>query len=161
MESQHRIRSPWLLLSLMIMVFASQFAKASSDSGTLTPGTLTNSCPPRFPGILTFIGFSGQSVDAFGTYGPTRLTGGKTVIEIYDETTDCAGVANLSSFNVTGFSSDPGSTWLSSITCGGVQKLQSSASYSYTSAAGTAFWIWSSKFGLSNGAQVSCTIVHS
>lgn len=157
MYSKYSVRWPSLFLSLMVTICASQLAKASSDSGTLTPATSTAiPCPPGFVGHLTFVGFESGN---WGTYSPTGLTGGSIVNAITDETTNCLGPANLSLLSITGFSSDPGSTWLSSVTCGGVQKVPSSASYSYTS--GTAVWTWGSKFGLSNGAQVSCTMVHS
>lgn len=144
-------------LMLISMIFASQLAIASSDSGTLTPGSLSQECAPPFLPHFVLVGYISSG---FGTYSPTGLTGGKTVAEIVDETAVGCGTTQ-SIFNVSGFSSDPGKSWLTSITCNGVKNLSSASSYGYSSSTGIASWAWSQKFGLSNGAQVSCTIVHS
>jgi hypothetical protein len=149
----------FFLLSFIGLIFSSQLAIASSDSGTLTPGTVTQFCPPTFTTNFTLVGVIRGSI---GTYSPTGLTGGKTFNAITDERKGTCGTSSLSTFSATGFSSNPGSTWLTSITCNGVTNMGSSAiQFIYTSATGTAAWQWSQEFGLSNGSQVSCTIVHS
>jgi hypothetical protein len=132
----------------------------TSDIGTLTVGQgAVVGCPHfEFNLIYGFIGT--RSSGNFGSYSPSGLTGGKTVGAIYDvEPGTCEG--SKSALVVTGFSSNPGSTWLTSITCNGVENLGSGASFSY--AAGGASWTWSQLFGLSseNGSNVSCTISHS
>jgi hypothetical protein len=62
---------------------------------------------------------------------------------------------------VSGFSSNPGQSWLSSVTCNGVTNSGSTAGFSYSS--GVATWEWVRLFGLFSeiGLSVSCTIVHS
>jgi hypothetical protein len=139
-------------LSLIALIFVSQQATASSDSGTLTPGTFTFTCPFHI-GHFNQVGFGGT----FGVYSPIGLTGGKTVGEIFDEAPAGCGL-NVSFFSVTGFSSDPGTAWLTSVTCNGITNARSAAVYQYSG--GTAQWFWFQKFGLSNGSQVSCTIIH-
>lgn len=141
-------------LTLIGMIFASQLAIASSDTGTLQVGLKT--CGPlHLPSGYGFLSGSG----GFGSYSPTVLTGGDTVTAVFDETSNCGFTAG-SWLEVSGFSADPGAAWLTSITCNGVQKLESIAGFSYTS--GIAFWDWSTTFGLSGklGSNVSCTIVH-
>src|SRR5262249_9406628 len=58
--------------------------------------------------------------------------------------------------------SDPGQSWLTSITCMGVTHTGSTATYSYSS--GIPQWVWQSTtpFGFYNaiGTSQSCTIVH-
>lgn len=144
--------------TLMGVIFSPQLAFASSDGGTLTPGSFFASCNPsvsRIPGYF-IVGY----VASFeGTYSPTGLTGGRTVTEIVDlnDPDECGPTG--SSLEVSGFSSNPGASWLTSITCNGIQNSESASGYSYSS--GVATWTWGQKFGLSKGAQVSCTIVHS
>lgn len=137
-------------------ISTSQLAIASSDSGTLTPGRFLIRCNPAT--IVPSFLLTGYDSGLIGSYSPTGLAGGKTVFIVSDESPTGCG-ANISLLRVTGFTSDPGSSWLTSITCNGVKNLASAGSYSYTS--GFATWTWSQKFGLSSGAQVSCTIVHS
>jgi hypothetical protein len=148
-----------LSLALIGVAFNAQLALASSDSGTLTPGSKQSGCNLT-GGKQSFVGYINPGLD-IGVYSPTGLTGGRTVVAIVDQTHIDCGVTQ-SYLTVEGFTSDPGSSWLTSITCNGV-KLSASAmtSYSYTSSASEAVWTWSTHFGLSNGAQVSCTIVHS
>lgn len=131
-------------------------AFASSDTGTLTVGTGITGviCRP-----FTVYGYiSLRTTGNFGSYSPTGLTGGKTVANVSETAQgSCSGISALT---VTGFSSNPGSTWLSSITCNGIQKLGSAASFSYSG--GDASWQWGGGFGLINkaGSNVSCTVDH-
>ena len=147
------------------LVCASQIAVASdSDSGTLTPGK-TSSCvtiPPSGPTIyLVEIGFISGSI---GTYSPTGLTGGEAVNALVDDGEQVGGCGPVSPstslLGVKGFSSNPGSSWLISVTCNGVEKLSSVASFNYVSGTDYATWTWSSVFGFVDNEQVSCTIVH-
>jgi hypothetical protein len=127
----------------------------SSDNGTLTVGlTTVSGC--HASGNLTY-GF--VAAKGTGSYSPTGLTGGRTVVAVYDiEAGGC--VPSISVVSISGFSSDPGSSWLSSTTCNGIQNIASGASYVYGS--GNASWEWTQLFGLQskNGSNVSCTIVH-
>jgi hypothetical protein len=162
MNAREWSRGLSLSLLLIVVTVTSRQANASSDSGTLTAGQLSSSCPPGIgTGILTYDGM-GSEGSSYGSYNPYGLTGGDTVWSIFDihkGTATCAG--NASTLVVTGFSSNPGSSWLTSIKCNGVQNSGSTASYFYVSLSGNAVWQWSTLFGFANGSQYSCTIVHS
>jgi hypothetical protein len=152
---KHREMSIQTALAVALYLLCTSLVLAATDNGTLTKGDVvfTVVCGPPVP-LLAGYGPS------WGSYSPTGLTGGKTVRGIYD-TKGCAGSATAV-LEVQGFSSDPGTSWLTSVTCNGVTKLQSAASYTYTS--GTAKWSWSSSpfgfFALTNGTNVSCSITH-
>lgn len=156
MNANVLIRRIFLTLLMGLMV-ASGLAMASSDNGTLKVGSHSINCGS---GEANFYGFS--SITDLGSYSPTGLTGGTTVVELYDsEPTGIACGSTFSVFEVSGFSSDPGSNWLTSVECNGFTLESSSASYSYGS--GYALWQWSSVFGFYSkvGSNVTCTIVHS
>jgi hypothetical protein len=123
------------------------------DIGTLMVAARSNRC---IGGPSVLYGFA----SGIGSYSPTGLTGGNTVSEVADVTPSGACVAEHSDLDVTGFSSNPGSSWLNSITCNGVKNLGSGATFVYSS--GDARWEWSQLFGLSSkvGSNVSCTIDH-
>lgn len=133
-------------------------AFADSDAGTITVGSAVTES-------LCFYGYPGGTED-MGSYSPTGLTGGETVHALYDQYTgphEC--ITPLARFEVSGFSSNPGQSWLTSVTCNGVTMTgAAAAAYSYgTFGSGVAEWDWRSAFGfiLKVGAQLSCTIVHS
>lgn len=135
----------------------SQVAVASSDTGTLLVGeTISTICsgPTRVP-LPYFLGFNSTS-PAAGSYSPTGLTGGKAVVALFDY----LSCGTLSEMSISGFSANPGQSWLSSVTCGSVTNLASTATFFYSG--GTASWLWKDRFGFfsKNGSNVSCTIVH-
>jgi len=152
------------LASLLCVGTLSQPAHAtSSDSGTLTVGEAYQSCPaPLNSWTITYDGYSSP---AMGSYSPTGLTGGANVLAVFDlrvlgGTIGWPPCVNNASFLlVSGFSSDPGVGWLSSVTCHGVQNTSGNAGY-YSYSNGQAEWMWYQLFGLTNGAQTGCTIVH-
>ena len=148
-----------VLVVASIFLLTPMLAAAASDVGTLTVGEHIVGIPPTHPCVMVDYGY--QSGLENGSYSPTGLTGGKTVIEVYD-TTNCSSTYLFSALAVSGFSSDPGKTWLTSITCNGVTN-DSSSSSSYSYGSGTAAWEWTQSFGLSSkvGNNVTCTIVHS
>jgi len=127
---------------------------AATDIGTLTKGVRTYGGPPGCPALS----FWGYATGLEGSYSPAGLTGGRTLTAAEDF--GCGPVS--SHITVDGFSSDPGSTWLTSVTCNGVARLATAASYSYSGS--TAFWQWAgATFGLAflaNGANTSCSITH-
>ncbi len=102
-----------------------------------------------------------------GSFSPTSLTGGKTLVDLsergYDSYPDCDNSAAVSStVTVSGFSMDPGISWLVSVTCDRITFKGKSVDYSYSS--GNATWVWRGGFGhLSkvSGVTVSCSISHS
>lgn len=138
---------------MALAIGAPQPAFAATDNGTLTVGSVT--LPFGTCGTTTQKGFSSGA--SFGSYSPTGLTGGRTVVHLVDSIS-CSGVSIL---QVSGFSSDPGSSWLTSITCNGVTRAPPPNAYSYGS--GSAQWVWYATFGflsMTDGTNVSCTIVH-
>lgn len=128
-------------------------AVAATDNGTLTVGHyqfFLIGCDP--------LGWSGYPAQGTGSYSPIGLSGGKTVTAV--EEYICNWPQNVS-LTVSGFSSNPGQSWLTSATCNGITNSSSSASFNYSN--GKASWSWSTTFGLAwkpFGANVSCSIVH-
>lgn len=142
-----------LLLTLTGTIFAAQVANAASDDGTITVGSACMNS-------TEFLGYTG----GVGAYSPTGLTGGKTVGALMALAVPCMGGTFSGHLAVTGFSSDPGQSWLTSVACNGTTKTGATATYVYTSASGTATWNWSATtwgFGAHIGSQLGCTIVHS
>lgn len=139
----HIWKSLKLVFALTSLSLAPMLAVATSDNGTLTVG--------YSPVFCEHYGYN--SATGTGAYSP-GLTGGKNVGILMDV---CYAYSYL---DVSGFSSDPGSSWLTSITCNGVTKLVGSAGYSY--GGGRARWEWTSLFGFQSlyGSNVNCTIVH-
>ena len=115
-----------------------------NDAGTMTEGGISS-------GPVNILGFFQGTIN-YGSYTPTALTGGKTLIDFVD--TDSNGTVEVS-----GFTSDPGAGWLLSATGRGTTKLGSAATYSYS--AGTATWQWTnSPFGFQTSGTTSCIVSH-
>ena len=143
---------------LLASISYPEISTAASDIGTLTVAVKDVGCPGF--GVLDWSGYANGTMVS---YSPTGLTGGKTVDGVYDAQTilHCSVSLSESVFSVTGFSSNPGSSWLTSVECNGVTNLQSAESaYSYSG--GQVTWNWSQRFGLraKSGSNVSCTVVH-
>lgn len=150
------IRRLPIILSSMGLIFMSQLVMASSDSGTLTAGSRTVTCPH---GVGSQVGFSNTALfGTYGSYSPTGLTGGSSVATLIDQI-QVSCLNNHSFLVVSGFSSDPGSSWLTSVACNGVTNLQS-GSVGYSFSGGNAEWVWNNHFGFTAGSNYSCTIVH-
>jgi hypothetical protein len=152
----------WFSPKLIGTVLIPAIALAASDNGTLTVGKGVSSTVQQ-PSL--YICASGYQSPSLGSYSPTGLSGGKTVHALWDF--DVGGgnpscpTPVSSFFSAAGFSSNPGQSWTTSVTCGGVSKTGASATYSYSG--GIASWQWSSTFGFNAkplGSNVSCTIVH-
>lgn len=106
-----------LLLTLAGVFGLSSPVFAASDNGTLTVGSII-SCSEG-PSSDRAAGFGSG---AFGSYSPTTLTGGTSVVDLWNNFhlgTLC-GSGNSSRLQISGFSVDPGQDWLSSIECNGV-----------------------------------------
>jgi hypothetical protein len=143
----------WSLGAILASVFTPLLAMASTDNGSLTAGSAaTGTC-----GGVHVITSRGYSSGAFGTYSPTGLTGGETVVSVFDHGPTPPCVPAVAVLSVSGFSSDPGSSWLTSITCNGVDNSTVST-YSYS--AGEATWTFTKQFGFASGSNYSCSIVH-
>ena len=149
--------------ALITLVLGPSLAIAASDSGTLTAGSVSagNGCMlGSVPVPYNNVGFHSGGP---GSYSPTGLTGGKTVVGILDFSASQLPICpRIPYVEVGGFSSNPSIGWLTSVTCNGVTKTGSSATYTYTTSSGVATWTWSaSLFGFIAGHVYSCTIVHS
>jgi hypothetical protein len=102
---------------------------------------------------------------ALGSYSPTGLTGGKVVQQLA-EAVQCSAAPTSGQvvLVISGFSSNPGTTWLTSVTCASNTKLRSAATYSYNSGGGQAIWTWTGQnfsFWIpAGGTNALCTIVH-
>jgi|SRR6185437_15556209 len=146
------------MLLLVISIGFWQLAAASSDAGTLLVGVnYWTACSPTSTLFPYYYGFS--RLMSLGSYSPTGLTGGKTEVEVLDPGT-CTGSGPL--VTISGFSQDPGQSWLSSVKCGSVTNTGTSAKY-YSYSSGTASWLWTTDpFGFSSkvGSNVGCTMVH-
>lgn len=147
------------VLSIVGIYLSSQSAFASSDIGTLTIGhTVLGSCDSSFQ---VFAGFYTSKT---GSYSPTGLTGGNAVYSVGDSVFG-HGCSAFSALVVSGFSSNPGQSWLTSTACNGVTNSGSSVFlFQYDSTDHVATWYWIALFGLtglSTGTNVSCTIEHS
>jgi hypothetical protein len=143
-------------MALTGLLFGPLLAFAATDVGTLMVGHATGGqCGGR---MLVYSGYKPSL--SIGSYSPTGLTGGRTVTTLADFTQAFCGV-NLTSLSVSGFTTNPGSGWLTSVTCNGISNSGGSGSFSF--ADGTATWSWNRGFGLlplPTGTNVSCTIVH-
>jgi hypothetical protein len=151
-----------LFTALLCSVAACQSALASDmDTGTLTLGPYNGeNCPiPHSTGTLQYTGYAFN----MGSYSPTGLTGGTTVEEIENtiSTGSCATYyPEQAQLAISGFSSNPGTSWLISIKCNGASLSGSSATFVYSD--GAASWTWSgSLFSFeAAGTPTSCTITH-
>lgn len=121
------------------------------DGGTLSPQAVAVGC---FASNTTG-GITGYISGFLGSYAPTGLTGGKAVNAIFDIT--CPG--NVGNFTASGFASDPGASWLTSVTCNRITYLGSTATYNYSG--GSAAWSWPTGFGFQLRVSSSCSINHS
>ena len=153
------------MATYLVCAFTPQLAAASnSDTGTLTAanGSTTTCSLPLGTGTIKPVGFSAPTFGNFGGYTPTTLTGGKTVSGVFDLSRTGSGLCltgHSANLVITGFASDPGASWLVSITCNGVA-LGAGASYQWVPANSEGLWTWSSAFGFVAGSQYNCTIVH-
>lgn len=142
-----------------VTLLNAQLTRASdSDSATLLAGETTQFCGAG-GGVNRYWLDGFNDVLPLGSYSPTGLTGGETVAVLEDETPFVCGTTQ-SGLTISGFSANPGSSWLISVTCNGVTNTGSGGSYGYSS--GTAAWSWSQVFGFHSkkGSNISCTIVH-
>lgn len=148
-------------LSVLSLTVPLEVYASTSDTGTLTASQSTTSqcINPRTQQTGTHYIVGYDSFVSEGSYSPAVLTGGKTTVAVFDShgTGGCPGV--FPTLIVKGFTSDPGASWLVSITCNGVA-LGVGASYFWEPGVPEAIWEWSTIFGFVNGSQYNCTIVH-
>jgi hypothetical protein len=162
--------STWLSLPAGLLLCQLALAGANDDGTYTDVGTVTifresYGCPSGGFGLTAW----GYTYPDGGGYTPA-LTGGQTVLRLNDfnGTPYCLSEQS-SSIMISGFTADPTSSWLVSVTCNGITNLASDAtSYIYLSPnppeypSGRVSWQWTQLFGLPEvlGATASCTIVH-
>jgi hypothetical protein len=147
--NSRRARRMSACLGAILMAVAA-VAHATTDTSTMTIGSVNT-------GFGVWTGFQCCGTGSFGSMSPSTLTGGESYNRWYD-----VG-SSLAYFTISGFTSNPGSSWLSSASCVGTSKTGATATYSYSSGAAT--WSWTSSFGfaaaLHNGQNGSCSVTHS
>jgi len=146
----HKLALKFSAIGLSIVAMLPGAAGAATDNGTLDAGIhiIQNGCVPAQILVGYLPGLSA------GSYSPTALTGGKTITALYDY--NCFNGMSWAQLQVSGFSSDPGLNWLTSVTCNGVIRTP----YSYTYRGANVSWRFS-PLGLSATAgPVSCSITH-
>ena len=132
--------------------------QSAVDTGTMTEGSksIYNFTSNYW---TTYLGYYSSWI---GSYTPTALSGGRTLLRFYDIGACSSGPIPCATYNsvvtVGGFSSDPGSGWLASASANGVTKLGSAAFYSYSS--GSATWQWSGTFGFTGSGTITTTESH-
>lgn len=123
-------------------------------NGTITCGLNIYGSGQTGRGLIT------TEVPSFGSRSPTTLTTGKGLGDLYDYR-DVSAPYFASVISITGFTTDPGASYLYNVTVGGVTKLASIALYSY--GAGAAYWTWEvgsalGLFGMPTSGTVSAVI---
>ena len=149
-------------ISMFVCCAISAYALASSsESGTLTieSGLI---CRGIGVNVAFGAGFDNGTYGTYGSYSPLGLTGGQDVKGVFDIVSNdtCSSLTTHAELVVSGFSSNPGSSWLVSVTCNDVERASGSV-FNYSG--GVATWQWVRTFGFYNqsvGSQVACTIVH-
>ena len=95
---------------------------------------------------------AGFNQGSYGSMSPTSMVDGKSYSQWWDSSVG-------STFALSGFTSNPGQSFLISATCLSVTKTGASATYSYAN--GIATWVWSSLFGFnSTHTTATCSVVH-
>lgn len=123
-------------------------------NGTITCGLNIYGSGQSGRGLIT------TEVPSFGSRSPTTLTTGKGLGDLYDYR-DIGAPYFASVIAITGFTTDPGASYLYDVTVGGVTKLASTALYGYS--AGTAYWTWEvgaaiNLFGMPTSGTVAVVI---
>lgn len=153
-------RNPLILPALIIagLSFAtSRPAAAASDQGTLTSVVFNSTCGSLGQYAITTTGYNQG-----GSYAPA-LTGGETVTGLYNLTGEHGPVCpQLGAYIwISGFSSDPGLYWLSSVTCNGTTlTVPAGGQYAYNAGTHVAEWIWRKSYWNIGTGTYSCTITH-
>lgn len=131
---------------------------AADDTGVLTVGEHTVLC---WSGLHVELLYGYMQSRPLGSYSPTTLKDGKTIVEVYDQTDRGCKLVTGSKLSVSGFSSDPGRSWLKSVSCNRTS-LSSLTAARFIFSNGTATWEWVQKFGFesSEGRDIQCSIDH-
>jgi hypothetical protein len=106
---------------------------------------------------------TGFSAGVFGSISPTSTSNGHRYAAFYDHDANVreGGGWVASVFSVSGFASDPGKAWLTSVQVPN-QPVHTTTNTTYSFISGTAMWTWNSPgpFGFGYLPTPTCTIVH-
>lgn len=132
-------------------------AGGTTPSIQFTEGAVVETCPSTVVTVHTRYG-TDVSTGCQTTFSPATLLGGLSVSGLVD-IKYALGTTLYSQLDVSGFSNDPGSAWLVSVSAEGVTKTSAAAS-SYSFDQGTATWFWEGQFGFPSSGSVTATITH-
>jgi hypothetical protein len=92
-----------------------------------------------------------------GSFTPAAITTALSVLELYDQYNPAPTYAETI-LTVSGFTADPGRTWLSFVIANGVKQDQSAAAYIYSGGSGRATWDWTTPFNFVTLSVYSVTL---
>ena len=134
---------------------ASFTGAASSASFTTLPVTETATVTPELVKESSNLTMVGYSSGVGGSISPVKLSNN---VLSYVAFCDIHYTPSSSHLQISGFTSDPGASWLVSAEAYGVTQLGSAASYAYAS--GTASWAWTTTFGFVATGTVAVQVAH-
>lgn len=138
--------------SVGYLAFGLGAAHAASDTLTLTNGVMQMGVPNW-----------GAINGAMGKTPTSSFAGGKKVETFSENVGGWQKGMTAITLGVSGFSSDPGQDWLTSVASLGQSKRGASAQYNFANGKATWSWLEKSGFGFASkgaGAQISFTIDH-
>jgi hypothetical protein len=127
-------------------------------TGLLYDGTITLG-QKYTPGVERLVGF--YVSPSFGSRSPTTLVDGKTFYGCYDYYDLAGGIVTNANVVISGFSSDPGQSYFSSIVSNSGIEFFTSVANSYSYLSGVASWGWDDQtFGFATSGTTACTIYY-
>jgi hypothetical protein len=143
-------------MSRMLASFAMIIGLGLGVSANATTDNMTMTIRVVSSGFGEDAGFNSSCNGlAFGSISPGSLTGGTSICSWFDTPVN-------DSLWISGFTSNPGQSWLTSASCFSVTKTGASATFSYSASSGIAMWTWTSLFGFNNpNLTAPCSLVHS
>ena len=104
------------------------------------------------------IGPRGFIAGDIGSMNPATTSNGYVYNEFADTEQPHGGGYVYTRFGVSGFSTDPGISWLTSAKAGSTTLIGSAATYVFS--AGTATWTWTNGWVFTGSGTIACTIIH-
>jgi hypothetical protein len=138
------------LAGICLLVSAQARASSMTDIVTVTAGGTTGA------------GGAGFKAGGFGSVKPAVTANGYTYEDIYNAggiNNGKGSTAPYSEIAIGGFTSNPGQSWLTSVSALGVTTSGSSATYTYSD--GVATWVWQgTEWGIDNTGTVQVSVTH-
>ena len=151
------LRGAILTVAYAIFLGAMPATHAASDTGTLDIGNAIACVMTSRPSEAITYGYISGGL---GSYTPTALTGGRTLVDLYQVISVgmlLCGPPVTAYLVVSRFSANSSQSWLTSVVCDELTTYGSSATFSYLG--GTAKWTWTTAMFPTSG-DVNCTITH-